>query len=988
MRAEEAKRRRKIEEGLELLGNPDEDPRLADKAFRAAGWSTGLAMAALQEGRYERAANKALEALGRSEEDPLEERGTSLLALRKARRKLPTPDSHVDQAAREERLMARADALLEGLGPGAWVEAEKQVKARCEAYPQLYGPLLTAETGEAERRRLFLAAYRVLAETGDFHEAAELVREGEMKAERGEALTGLALCPCPDCLPALLAPNREDPFDDPWFVARNVQEQALSEATTWSPASGATREETLLGAVACFNLSRYLREAKNRDDLASPALAGAEVRFAALPTLPSLSPEGDSPVPPFVENACRLYFEGLLHLVKEGIPACVERLREAASLETSYWSDLAREKIPGVEGVARRHEDEEKGLTLVRQAEEAQAAGDLAAEVTLLEKLAELGPLFPDEEERFRYLRVATGATSEPSDILRVLKEGSADDRVRTIAREAARRLAREGKAVEGLALVAALGPLETLGQKDLTLFADLSGDAGRSLGRGRALVLLAEMDCSHAEEAVRCLRLAGRPSRARAALVRDLERECRDPGHLWGACIEARAIADPELEERALGRFLETAPAGPRVDEARQRLDFLEAQGRRSRVEAASREALAAAGREDWDGVERALEGLKGERLRPEVLAALAEARGRREAWSEAARLHLRRGPEPEALWKASESFLRAASPREALETLERLLVVAEEEGGGWRARTEGVPPDLAALLDLAMGRREEAARGGDGVAVLSEIVRVARERGDDPAELLALCKLQRRQALDGENGARLRSLLDACPLGEKVRLGLEGERRIVLCDTNILVALTLRALGSTEWLGLGARPEMLEQFDRLDEEGGVPVVSPAVRAEFLGRVSKPPKKGSDAELASLVLKARSVSDPLDLSHLLGREVRASGRHLERVRAFFSRGEMARRSATLTASKVRANPGRAEEVVRRRRMAAADGSGDGSVIHMPEKGDQWLLAEALRLCELPIPGFSSVGILSDDRDFRAFRTDIRREFGISVVGP
>ena len=93
MRAEEAKRRRRIAEGLELLGDPDEDPRLAEKAFRATNWSTGLALAAIQERRYERTLNKALEAVARASKDPVEERGTALLALRKARRRHPTPDA-------------------------------------------------------------------------------------------------------------------------------------------------------------------------------------------------------------------------------------------------------------------------------------------------------------------------------------------------------------------------------------------------------------------------------------------------------------------------------------------------------------------------------------------------------------------------------------------------------------------------------------------------------------------------------------------------------------------------------------------------------------------------------------------------------------------------------------------------------------------------------------------------------------------------------
>ncbi len=132
---------------------------------------------------------------------------------------------------------------------------------------------------------------------------------------------------------------------------------------------------------------------------------------------------------------------------------------------------------------------------------------------------------------------------------------------------------------------------------------------------------------------------------------------------------------------------------------------------------------------------------------------------------------------------------------------------------------------------------------------------------------------------------------------------------------------------------------------------------------------------------------RARTVSDPLDLGLLLGKEVRASGQHLERVGQFFSRGDVARRSERLTPAKVRANPDRTDVVVRRRKRVVVDESGEGKTVHMPEKGDQWLLAEAIRLNELAIPGFSSIGILSDDRDFREFASEIRREFGVSVLG-
>lgn len=148
---------------------------------------------------------------------------------------------------------------------------------------------------------------------------------------------------------------------------------------------------------------------------------------------------------------------------------------------------------------------------------------------------------------------------------------------------------------------------------------------------------------------------------------------------------------------------------------------------------------------------------------------------------------------------------------------------------------------------------------------------------------------------------------------------------------------------------------------------------------------VHSPPEKGSTEEFQRLVKESREVLSGATLKEGVGQEIRATQRHLDEVQRFFSRQEIVKRSRMLTRLKIRDQPERAE-IIASHREGKADG-GEGSPVAMPELGDRWLMAEAIRVSELALPGFYGVGILSDDRDFREFRSEIQREFGVSVLG-
>lgn len=984
MTLDTATRKRKIIEGLEVLRDTEENPRDAIRAFKAADWATGLALTAFHEGRHERAVHKALEAVGRASrgDDPFEERGTALLILRRARDGLPSSARPPSEAERVRRAAAAATQVLNGIAPEEWSRIEGEIQGRVEGFPDLFGPLLSQESGVSAFRDRLMTAYQLFMETWDEHGAAELVREGDLIGGTKSMLLGAALCN--HCLTDFMTPNKADPSGDPWYHPRRLLKESLAEADAGPPPEGTHRESAFLEAVASLNFSKYAED-HGKDEEAARFRRSAEVRLAAMPSLPLLVPEGADAVPDFVEEGARRYFEALLRVAHDDMPGGIERLEAAAATETSFWSDLARDRLPGVRSEVGKGEKVGKAMEAWDRYIEALKGGDRTSELAALEALEPFRSELPWLDQERNFLLVTTRATLEPPAILQALKDFPNDSELTTLAREVAVQCAEREDFAGAMALLEAQGPLEDWSADDLQLYATLTEKLGKLSALGRALMILARHDCGKATQAAEVLLSLGQQNKALRILREELSTGCRNLEHRWPAWEVSRGTGDSQLERQAGGLLLDTLRADdPRRPLVEQRVTALIAEELRSHVEKVSEDALLAAARGDWSDVERMLDGFEGRSLRPEVLEVWARSKAETGKWGEAAELYGLLGDEPDWAWRTAECHLRAGDVPAAHGVIRRLQERARDEGGSLFP-PKAASPDLEALIALSAGDRIGAAKSTTSPAVQREILQESVRLQDMAAELLVLGKLEGWGKLEKGEPERLRHLWDESPLGVRSRLGIHKGRMIVLCDTNVLVSLTLQRLKTSNWLGLRSREDIVARVDALRKKNDLVVVSPAVRAEFLHVVCSPPEKGPTEAFQRLLKESREVLSGATLKEGVGQDIRATQRHLDEVQRFFSRQEIVKRSRMLTRLKIRDRPERAETIVSHRE-GKVDG-GEATPVAMPELGDRWLMAEAIRVSELVLPGFYGVGILSDDRDFREFRSDIQREFGVTVLG-
>ena len=978
------RRKQKISRGLELLGNAEQDSREVIQAFKAADWATGLALTAFHEGRYERAIHKALEAWKRASHggDMDEERGTALLILRRSRDRLPPGAHSPSETVRVREAAEAADQVLKGITPEEWAKAEGEARTRLEQYPELFGPLLSNESGAAASRERLVTAYQLFLERWDEHGAADLVRMGDMVEETMRVLLGAALCN--HCLADLMTPRKEDALRGPWYYPHKLLKESLADAEAWPPPEGAHRESAFLEAVASLNLSKYAED-HGKDEEAARLRRATELRLSAMPDLPRLPSGSADPVPESVEEGARLYFDALLHVASDDMPGCIQRLEEAASLESSFWSDLARDRLPGVRSEVGKGELARKEGEALDRYFEAAERGDRTAEVEALEALEPFRSDLPWLDQERNFLRVATRKVLEPKAILQALRDFPGDLELVTLAREVAERCAERANPAEVMALLEAQGPLEEWAPTALQLYATMAEKEGKLPALGRALTVLARYDCGEAPRAAEVLQSLGQRNKAVRVLQEELRTHCQNLEHRWRAWEASRMTGDALLERMTSGLLLGSMSADdPRRPRVEQRAIDLMVEEQRSHAEKVSEEALQAAGRGDWSDVERMLDGLEASPLRSEALEVWARSKTEAGKWGEAANIYQLLGDDPEWAWRTAECHLRAGDGPAAYGVIQALRRRARG-GGALPSPPKSTSSDTEALIALSGGDLSGAFQSATSPAVLRVVLQEAKKAQDRECELLVLGKLEGWGKLEPGEPERFRQLWEDAPLGVRSHLGIRQGRMIVLCDTNVLVALTLQRLKATDWLGLRGREDIVARVDALRKRGDMVVVSPAVRAEFLRLMHHPPEMGSAEATQQLLEQSREVLSGTTLKEAVGQDIRAAQRNLDEVERFFSRQEIARRSRMLTRLKIRDRPEEADTIASRR-----EGKGDGgtsSPVAMPELGDRWLMAEAIRVAELVLPGFYGVGILSDDRDFREFRSDIQREFGITIVG-
>jgi tetratricopeptide (TPR) repeat protein/predicted nucleic acid-binding protein len=961
---------RKALEGLSLV----EEGRLwdAERAFKSAGVASGLALVAYHEGRYERAANKALQASRYFQEDDasFEDGNVAAWVLKRSRERLPTSASSPSVRERELRLVGQIDLFLSSFGRTDWNLARERLRERAREWPAALGPLCEERTGKALRGQRTVAAFHLVVERKELHEAAELLREADRAIGSRRLLPSLAICP--GCLTSQLAPDRKDP-KDPWWFRRKVEQEA--DELRVDPEG--SREELFLQGVAAFHLAQ-------RTELKAPRterlLSLAEEAFERCLELAPLRRSGPAVAEADLKGA-RGFFLGEIAMARGREAEARAHWDGASRVGFSFWSTGAARMLDTLKEHGKALEEQTRVGGIVAEAERARLRGDEEGELAALERLEPSDVLTAERRARRVFLRVVAGQASEPSVVREALQSAPGEGRVRARALE----LARGGvPPSEALRLLRALGPAEALESNVLLLHARLAEDEERTGEAARLFAVLAERDCAYVTRAASLLWRTGDETRARDLLTRGCLPACPAVEHRREACRLVPTLADLDLEKEVVRAYLAVAPEDPEAREASHRVQSEEHRRQAERWSVLRSQARRSAEAGEWVQAEAAVRALGPETMDREMSSLLGRALEAQERWTEAAEVYRPLGLEGEAGLALVRCLLNTGAASEALSAVRKMAGADEDRGAEWLARVQtNEDPDLAALGLLAMRRPEEAAVRAASSEVLHVVAREAREGDHRRAEIAALVCLASRGSLGAEGNARLEELNRTARIEEKEGLPLPGTKRLVLLDTNVLVALLLREAGVETLAGLHASLRVAEEFDRLGDRGNVGVVPAAVRGELLALVTSPREVRNEEELEELVTNAGTLLDRLDLDQWVGAPVRAGEEEVARARDFFA--GHARHVEKLTRVKMEDRPDRAEEILRRR--SGHPGRTElGEMRVGPEAGDVWLLAQALRLREMVVPGISSVGILSDDRDFRDFREALGTELHVFVL--
>lgn len=959
----------------------------AERAFRSVGSLAGEALVAFHDGKPERAVNKALKCARKVLEDGPESDDVllALWVMRRARERLPTKDAPPHVQVREKRTAELADDALKSMDGEAWSKVREHARSILESYPKAMAGLAEARSTRAFEARMTHAAFQLVITAQDYHEAGVLFQRGDRSREDPQPFPACAICP--HCLVTYLGtPDPEIP-DDPWWLRK----RALKDLLELRPDSPASREEAFLYGIAALHVARFLRTEGKVDYTPMGKLADACLDRAC--TAPPLRKPRAAASENELRAACEV-LRGFPPLWRKDFDAAKGRWRSAIALDAGLWSEEARKQLAEFEWKWKEHLRLDSAIALAKEAKHANEAHDEARELEALEKLLSLELPHQKGDEwvapRGAFLRVIVRGSRDPQDLVGALEERPEDARLWAAFWEAGKDRAGTGRPGDAVRLLRRVGPSVLWTPEELQTFAGWARASGKPRLRASTLRTLAGKDCAFVAEAAKAMLEAGDPRAALGLLMEDARSACRDAGHRRRASELARELPGLEVREACARAWLDTAPGDPAARAAVASVEGEALRRAEARAREASQEALSAAGDESWERVVTALEGVDPRLLKDELLGHLARAQVQTGHPLEGARTQLLRGQEPEILVMGALWFLQAREPSEALRALRPL---AEEVYDGaepeWLGRTlRTATSDLGALLLAAVGRLREAALLAMDPAVLRVLAQEARAKDDPTSEGLALSRLRAYGDLSEEERARLPELRDRLPLSLKGRVGapLGREKRLVLLDTNVLIDLLLRDVGEEKGCGLHLRTEVAERVDAL-RDGSVTLAVPSVTvSEFLARVGAPPDaEAAEGQVAALYEVAEKLVGGLLLDSVLGTEVRACEEHRERAEAFFSRHH--EHLSQLTEAKARMDPLRSS-VIRGKRRTQGPSTGrtsrDGGTL--PERGDIWLLALALRLQELPLPGISSVAILSDDRDFRDLRGPVREAFGIEVL--
>ena len=938
-----------------------EDYELADRRFRLAGDTLGIALAAYYGHSRERAVSKALAALSGVAKESVDE-SIALKILDQASKQLA--NEKVRGAAQERRdgLIERAKARLEGVD---WRRVHVHMSKLAREQPGVYGGLASERMGRKLMDELQHKSVE-LALMGDYHRAAALREEaGRVSPTTAVLMSEFSLCP--DCLRDWIDTEQGAAMDE---LMRTLAEEAipvLFQVDARSP------EQALMLGVSALHLAEYL---SNRGKDVAKLLGRAESFCAEAVPPESASEEERGRWTAFAE-----YHRGRIMEARKDGAGALAILEKVASGPVAPWNDRAREAVGRIRRRQAQEEKTRRVAGLRKECDEARKGEDGAAETAALTALASETELDLPSLERLARLRAEAGDEGWVGMARQAALRGSHDDYIgRRLADEGGKEWS-SGRAREALALFRLARRIDPLPAESMSAYAAVLAAIGRPEEAGSAYEALGQEEPLRFLDSARCYLEAGEGALAIAAVQSLFTRPATSASWEEGMRLIESSASTAVLSDLAR-RILEAFPENTAVREVLARSEEAEhraAVEEREKRRAGAREAARAGA---WREVRSLLAGVREEVRDGEIWLSLAQANEALGDQEEAVRCYGRVPPSPVSLAGRARGLARLRRYEEVRSVLRDLDACLEpEENAGL-----GDDPNIRGLWAEARGNPREAARLVDDDGLLSSLLEAARARGDTATELEALKNMASRHAERGEElMSRVRALEGEMPVRTKAQFVRGRMPVLVLCDTNVLLSRAVQGVAMPEGLRGMGRPQAAERFDRYrsGKEDAKLVVTATVARELRSLLTYKMAIADDEEAAAaieeLIGRAEELVSKMMIEGVAGRSPTPSSEDLESVSSFYA--SLGPRLRSITEWKARRQPERSA-AIRHRRKAGGKKPGRGPV---PEHVDQRLLAEAASLVGGPLPGFGGVGILSDDADFRSFEREIEATFGVKI---
>ena len=934
----------------------------ADRLFRTMGTHWGVALVAFHKKAWERAAGKALRFLAAWDAAAAaEKKGTEsdeavmLRILAIAVDRIGQEPLRGGAQRRREALVERARQRLANVD---WSAVHPIVRRMARTSPEIFGPIATARLRTNLVREEFARTADLLLLDGDYHRAWSLIFH--LAPLGAGPKTTFDFPRCPHCFDEITEES----------TRHSLREDLRAHAIPEYRKAPADREHALLNGVEALHVAEFL--IGGADDVRDLLDCADRLLIAA----PGLAPTGEMEKS---EGGALIAFVAFHRAriadVHGDAGGAVSLFEEAVASAVEPWSDRAADELARLRTFEEAKSRRQETADLRSRCEACRVAGDTEGERAALTQLL----AFVDEDalvERLARLERDAAVPGWPTRAAEAVRRGArapallaalaeeATLRAPKFPREAVRlfRLAFRGGALEPRASVA---------------FADALIATGRAAEAGKVYEELGAADPERYLPAARAYATGGETRHALAAIDSLLDGNVPLTSVRDGFAIAA-SVASPDLLRPVAEKVL---VRDPEHAEARALLARLKEEETRNALETAVRRreaGLTAIERRAWTQAVGHLNDLPREFLDAETRYRLALAYEHVGKPEDALPGYASLPPSRPVLEGRARCQARLHRFAEARASITSLLDVLEDE-----TPALGDDPDLRGLVQESRGDLRGAAGWYEDIALLESVADRARTQGDPIAEYEALARLVAREPARAAAVRDRMGGLDAIvPVRVKGRYAKDLPT-LVLCDTNVLLAELLEDPSTPPELHELRRPSGAERLRGMRSSRSVRLaVTRTIARELRGvllyrRATQEDEEAANA-IGDVLARAEALATSMDVTRVAGVDPRPGPDDVANVRAFYAK--FGGRLRKITDRKAGRAPERSTEIVRRRTRGRTRAPG------LPEAADLRLLAEAAWLMGAAVPGIGRVAIASDDADFRSFRAEIERAFGVGVT--